>query len=265
MLSVQGIDLDRSTLAFWVGYAAAELMPVYERLKQTVLCSPKLAVDETPIPVLDPGRGKTKTGYFWTMARDDRPWGGSDPPAVLYTYAPGRGGEHLHDLLAGYRGIVQCDGYAPYKNLPKDRIAVAFCWAHLRREFFDIAKGRDAPIAEEALLRIAQLYEIEKAIRGRSADQRCAVRQQNAAPLVEAFKTWLELQLSRVSGKAKSQAPSDTASDTGMASSAFSTTDASSSIPTSSSAPCGLRRSPARTPSSPAATTAPRVGPSTPR
>jgi hypothetical protein len=92
-------------------------MPLYERLKATLLTSPKLAVDETPVPVLDPGRGKTKTGYFWAIARDDMPWGGTDPPAVAYTYAPGRGGEHLEKLLANYRGIVQCDGYAPYTRL----------------------------------------------------------------------------------------------------------------------------------------------------
>ena len=129
MLAAQGLDLDRSTLAFWVGYAAAELVPLYERLKANLLASAKLAVDETPVPVLDPGRGQTKTGYFWAIARDDRPWGGTDPPAVVYTYAPGRGGEHLDKLLADYRGIVQCDGYAPYKKLPADRITVAFCWS----------------------------------------------------------------------------------------------------------------------------------------
>ena len=145
MLAAQGLDLDRSTLAFWVGYAAAELMPLYERLKANLLSSAKLAVDETPVPVLDPGRGQTKTGYFWAIARDDRPWGGRDPPAVVYTYAPGRGGEHLEKLLATYRGIVQCDGYAPYKQLPEDAITLAFCWAHLRREFYDIAKDGHAP------------------------------------------------------------------------------------------------------------------------
>jgi transposase len=102
MLACQGIDLDRSTLAFWVGYAAAELMPLYGRLKANFLTSAKLAVDETPVPVLDPGRGQTKTGYFWAMARDDRPWGGTDPPAVVYTYAPGRGSEHLEKLLANF-------------------------------------------------------------------------------------------------------------------------------------------------------------------
>src|SRR5205085_4411709 len=87
MLAVQGIEIDRSTLAFWVGYAAAELMPLYERLKQTLLSSARIAVDETPVPVLDPGRGKTKTGYFWSMARDDCPFGGKDPPSVIYAYA----------------------------------------------------------------------------------------------------------------------------------------------------------------------------------
>ena len=108
MLAAQGLDLDRSTLAFWVGYAAAELMPLYERLKANLLASAKLAVDETPVPVLDPGRGQTKTGYFWAIARDDRPWGGTDPPAVVYTYAPGRGGEHLEQAarkLSRHRAV----------------------------------------------------------------------------------------------------------------------------------------------------------------
>ena len=201
MLATQGIDLDRSTLAFWVGYAAAELTPLYQRLKQLLLGSAKLAVDETPVPVLDPGRGKTKTGYFWTLARDDRPWAGADPPAVVYTYAPGRGGEHLQALLATYRGIVQCDGYAPYKKLPSDRIVIAFCWAHLRRKLFDIAKGGNAPIATEALVRIAALYEIEADFRGSSADHRRAQRQVRSAPLVNAFRSFLEQQLARVSAK----------------------------------------------------------------
>jgi transposase len=199
MLAAQGLDLNRSTLAFWVGYAAAELMPVYERLKANVLSSAKLAVDETPVPVLDPGRGKTKTGYFWAVARDDRPWGGTDPPAVVYTYAPGRGGEHLEKLLATYRGIVQCDGYAPYKKLPADRITVAFCWSHLRREFFEIAE-RDAPIATEAVARIAQLYAIEKDVRGTSSDVRHAARQARSRPLIDALKIFFEHQLARLSG-----------------------------------------------------------------
>jgi transposase len=201
MLAVQGIEIDRSTLAFWVGYAAAELMPLYERLKENLLSSARLAVDETPVPVLDPGRGRTKTGYFWSMARDDRPFGGTDPPAVAYTYAPGRGGVHLHTLLKDYRGIVQCDGYAPYKKLPKEHITLAFCWAHVRRHFFEIAKKGDAPIATQALLRIAQLYRIEQKIRGNSAEERCAVRWAESVPHVDALKSFLEKQLGRVSAK----------------------------------------------------------------
>src|SRR5580692_10483729 len=202
MLSVQGIDIDRSTLAFWVGYAAAELAPLYERLKRHLLSSSRLAVDETPVPVLDPGRGRTKTGYFWSMARDDRPFGGTDPPAVAYTYAPGRGAVHLHALLKGYRGIVQCDGYAPYKQLPDDAITLAFCWAHVRRGFFEIAKNGNAPIATQALLRIAALYRIEAAIRGKGAEERRAMRQKESTPHCEALKRFLEKQLGRVSAKA---------------------------------------------------------------
>jgi transposase len=200
MLATQGLALDRSTLAFWVGYAAAELTPLYERLKANLLTSAKLAVDETPVPVLDPGRGKTKTGYFWAIARDDRPWGGTDPPGVAYTYAPGRSGEHLEKLLANYRGIVQCDGYAPYKKLPANRIIVAFCWSHLRREFFEIAERGDAPIATEAVARIAQIYAVEKDVRGTSADARSVARQARSRSLVDALKIFFEHQLTRLSG-----------------------------------------------------------------
>jgi transposase len=206
MLAVHGLDIKRSVLAFWVGYAAAELKPVYLRLRQLILASAKVAVDETTVPVLDPGRGRTKQGYFWAVARDDRPWGGTDPPAIAFSYAPGRGAIHGLKLLEGYRGMVQCDGYAAYKTIagktPGEAITLAFCWAHLRRKFFDIAKGGDAPIASEALERIAALYAIEKTIRGMSADDRCRVRQDKSKPLVVSLKTWLEQQLGRVSAKA---------------------------------------------------------------
>jgi transposase len=206
MLLSQGIAIERATLAFWVGYAAAELKPLYLRLRELILGSVKIAVDETVAPVLDPGRGCTKKGYFWAIARDDRPWGGTDPPAVAYTYAPGRGAVHALKMLESYRGIVQCDGYAAYKTIADearlgDAITLAFCWAHLRRKFFDIAKGGSAPIASEALERIAAIYAIEKTIRGKSADERRAMRQDKSKPLVLALKTWLEEQLARASGK----------------------------------------------------------------
>ena len=205
MLATQGIDITRAVLAFWVGYAAAELKPLHSRLRELILASAKIAVDETVAPVLDPGRGRTKQGYFWAVARDDRPWGGTDPPAIAFRYAPGRGAVHGLKLLEGYRGIVQCDGYAAYKKIaatPGEAIMLAFCWAHLRRRFFDIAKGGDAPIASEALERIAALYAIEKTIRGKSAEERRQVRQDKSKPLVASLRAWLEQQLVRVSAKA---------------------------------------------------------------
>src|ERR1700748_3706579 len=130
-------------------------MPLWQRSREILLASPRVFVDEPRAPVLDPGRGRTKTGYFWSIARDDSAWrGGTGPPAVVYTYAPGRGAEHAMTLLTGYRGIVQCDGYAPYKQVVQrgragNAIILAFCWAHLRRRFYEIAKGGSAPIAEE--------------------------------------------------------------------------------------------------------------------
>ncbi len=206
MLLAQGIDIKRAVLAFWVGYAAAELQPLWRRLREIILSSGKIAVDETTAPVLDPGRGRTKKGFFWAIARDDRPWGGTDPPAVAYTYAPGRGAVHALELLDGYRGIVQCDGYAAYKTIAKapreEAITLAFCWAHVRRRFYDIAQGGPAPIASEALERIAALYAIEKSIRGRSADERRIVRQERSKPLLLALKDWFERQLTSVSAKA---------------------------------------------------------------
>jgi transposase len=206
MLLAQGLDIKRAILAFWVGYAAAELQPLYLRLRELILTSGKIAVDETVAPVLDPGRGRTKKGFLWAIARDDRPWGGTDPPAVAYTYAPGRGAVHGLKLLDNYRGVVQCDGYAAYKTIANaardEAITLAFCWAHLRRRFFDIAQGGPAPIASEALERIAALYAIEKTIRGRSAGERRAVRQEKSKPLVLTLKAWLEQQLARVSAKA---------------------------------------------------------------
>jgi len=205
MMAVQGLTLDRSTLAFWVGYAAAELAPVYERLKASLLSSAKISVDETPAPVLDPGRGRTKTGYFWAIARDDRPWQGEDPPGVAYTYAPGRGAVHALKLLDAYTGIVQCDGYTAYKTLTNreraDRITLAFCWSHLRRRFVEIERTSPAPTAKEALARIAQLYAIERNLRGRTAEERRQGRQQHVKPLVTALKAWFEDRLKILSGK----------------------------------------------------------------
>jgi hypothetical protein len=198
----QGIEIDRSTLAFWVGYAAAELKPVWWAMRADLLKSTKLFVDETRAPVLDPGRGKTKSGYFWALARDDRPWRGDDPPAVVYHYTPGRSAKHAVGVLDGFTGIIQTDGYIVYKTVAgRADIVIAHCWAHLRRDFFDITKTGPTPIAEEALRRIAKLYAIEAGIRDRTAAERRSVRQARSRPLVDEFKRWLEQQLGRVSAK----------------------------------------------------------------
>jgi transposase len=200
MMARQGVVLDRSTLAFWVGYAAAEIAPVVARLKEIVLASSRLFADETVVPVLDPGRGRTKQGYFWAIARDDRPWAGRDPPAIVYSYAPGRGREHGRALLGAYRGILQCDGYIAYKKLagPAAAPTLAFCWSHVRRGFYDLAKGGNAPIATEALQRIAALYRIETDIRGLSAEERQSARQTRSKPLLAELRTWFDAQMTKL-------------------------------------------------------------------
>ncbi len=202
--SRQGIDLDRSTLAAWVGRAAFELQPVFEALISDLKRSSKLFMDETRAPVLDPGRKRTKTGYFWALARDDRAWNGPEPPGVAFTYAPGRSGKYADDILQGFAGILQVDGYAGYNRLLKrtdQRVALAYCWAHARRKLFDVTKNAIAPIAEDGLKQIATLYRIEKEIRGQSPDARLAVRKERSAPKLAAFETWLHQHRARVSAK----------------------------------------------------------------
>ena len=203
----QHIELDRSTLAHWVGRAAWLLTPVHERLFEKLKASPKLFADETTAPVLDPGRGRTKTGQLWAVARDDRPWGGTDPPGVAYIYAAGRGADYAVALMKGFAGILQVDGYAGYRSLADSRranqVTLAFCWAHLRRRFYEMAKGGTAPIANEALARIATLYRIETEIRGQDPDARRAVRQARTQPLIADLRAWLARQLGLVSGKSK--------------------------------------------------------------
>src|SRR5437660_6794804 len=200
----QGVNLDRSTLADWVGRAAFLLRPVHERLLDRLKASSKLFADETTAPVLDPGRGRTKTGQLWAYVRDDRAWGGGDPPIVAYVYAPDRKAVRPLAHLAGFRGALQVDGYAGYKVLAeRGQVQLAFCWSHVRRHFYELAQGGLAPIAAEALTRIAALYRIEGEIRGRSAEERRAVRQQRTLPLVEEFQPWLRQKLSLISQKTK--------------------------------------------------------------
>jgi transposase len=204
----QGIELDRSTLADWVGRAAAELRPLHERLFEHLRRSPKLFMDETRAPVLDPGRKRTKTGYLWAVARDDRPWAGPDPPAVVYLYAPGRGAEHAVRSLAGFSGMLQVDGYAAYQALAEPRraggpVTLAYCWSHVRRRFYEIAQGGNAPIAETVLVRIAELYRIESTIRGLAPERRRTVRQARSKPIVDDLRAWLDVQLAKVARRSR--------------------------------------------------------------
>jgi transposase len=198
----QGIDLDRSTLADWVGRGAWWLRPLHEKLLDELRVSTKLFADETTAPVLDPGRGRTKTGRLWAYARDDRPWRGPDPPAVAYVYAPDRKAERPAAHLRGFRGILQVDGYAGYRaRADVGLVELALCWSHARRRFYEIAAAGPAPVATEALRRIGEFYAVEADIRGRSADERRAIRREKAKPLVDDLKPWMEAQLAAVSQK----------------------------------------------------------------
>lgn len=199
----QGIALDRSTMADWMGIAAFMARPLHARMLALLLTSARLFADETTAPVLDPGRGRTKTGKFWAYARDDRPWGGSDPPGVVYVYAPDRKAIRPAAHLAGFAGILQVDGYAGYPAALSGKVTFAFCWAHVRRNFFELHDPKAAastPIAGEALRRIAELYLIERDIGGLDAARRRQIRQQRSKPVIDAFKPWLEANLAKVSG-----------------------------------------------------------------
>ena len=200
----QGITLDRSTLADWVGRAAWLLRPVQERLLMRLKNSTKLFADETTAPVLDPGRGRTKTGQLWAYARDDRPWGGADPPGVAYVYAPDRKAERPITHLAGFKGILQVDGYGGYRVLAeRGDVQLAFCWAHVRRRFFELAAAGPAPIASEALERIAKLYAVESEIRGHGADERRDLRQEKSRLITDDLESWLRTKLGLISQKTK--------------------------------------------------------------
>jgi transposase len=206
MLARQGVHLDRSTLVRWVGAGGRHLELLYDALVADVMASAKIFADETPIPTLEPGRGKTKKAYFWTYARDDRPWGGPDPPAVVYRYADGRGQDHPARHLKDFRGILQVDGYSAYGSVAKKRratgeIVLAECWTHIRRPIYDVYASGNAPLAEEALRWISDLYAIEDEIRGCDPETRKAVRQEKSKPLLDDFDAWLEARLAELPPK----------------------------------------------------------------
>ena len=203
----EGVDLDRSILARWVGEAAALVEPVAEVLRRYVLDTEKLHGDDTPLPVLAPGTGKTKTGRFWTYVRDNRPAGDNRAPAVWFAYSPDRKGEHPQGHLAKFEGILQADAFAGFNKLYQSgAIQEAPCMAHIRRKFFDLMKAHQSPIATEAVERIRALYRIEKEIKGKSADERRAIRSERARPLFDDMRRWLEQALTQLAPKSETAA-----------------------------------------------------------
>src|SRR5271169_3364666 len=197
----EGVELERSTLADWVGGTSALLTPLVEALRRHVMSATKLHADDTPVPVLAPGNGKTKTGRLWTYVRDDRPAGDTAAPAVWFAYSPDRKGEHPERHLRTFRGALQADAYAGFNQLYKEdgRIQEVACWAHVRRKFYDLQQAHASPIASEALERIAALYALEKEIRGRPPDERQQVRTIRARPLLQSLQEWFEVSLTKLS------------------------------------------------------------------
>jgi transposase len=197
-----GVELDRSTLAEWVGGSSRLLAPLVEVLRRHVMAAGKLHADDTPVPVLAPGLGKTKTGRLWTYVRDDRPAGDSTPAAVWFAYSPDRKGEHPQAHLSNFTGTLQADGYAGFDQIYEAGcIQEAACWAHVRRKFYDLEVAHKSPTAAAALERIAALYAIEKEIRGRLPDERREVRNTRSRPLLESLKQWFEETLGKLSRK----------------------------------------------------------------
>ncbi len=203
-----GIHLDRATLAGWMGKMSFHLAPVVDHLLKELKRSDKLFMDETRCPVLDPGRGRTKTGYLWAIARDERPYGGTAPPGVVFCYADGRGGKHAQDFLTGFSGTLQVDGYTGYNALTKPGrksgpVKLAYCWAHARRKLKEVHDRDGSPIAAEGLKQIAAFYRIETEIRGTRAANRLAVRRARTKPLIQAFEVWLATMRGRISRKSR--------------------------------------------------------------
>lgn len=205
LYAAQGVDLDVSTLADWVGACAATLEPLVEEIEGHVLAADRIHADDTTVPVL--AKGKCTTGRLWVYVRDDHPFGGASAPAVVYHYSPTRGGEHPERHLAAYSGLMQADAYSGYNNLyatgrRPGEIIEAACWAHGRRKFFELAELQKAPVAIEAVRRIDELFAIERDIIGKPPDERRAVRQERSKPLVHTLETWLRAERKKLSSKA---------------------------------------------------------------
>ncbi len=204
-----GVELDRATLADWVGKMAALLHPLVGALQRHVLAADRLHADDTPVPVLAPGTGKTKTGRLWVYLRDERPHGGTAPPAVFYRYSPDRKGEHPRAHLAGFSGFLQADGYAGFGPLYEDAdgkpaaVTEVACWAHVRRKIHDVHLATASPLAAEALERIGALFGIERQVSGKPPDERRRARQVQARPLLDDLAVFLDTALAKISGKSE--------------------------------------------------------------
>ncbi len=200
----EGVDLDRSTLAGWVGASSELLAPLVEALHKHVLSARKIHADDTPVPVLAPGNGKTKTGRLWTYVRDERAAGESTAPAVWFAYSPDRRDEHPRQHLRNFKGALQADAYAGFHHLYGDgAIYEVACWAHARRKFHDIHVVHASPITTEAIARIGALYGIEEDVRGKPAEVRREVRQARAKPLLDDLRSWMEKSLRQLSAKSE--------------------------------------------------------------
>lgn len=199
----EGVDIERSTMADWVGRSAALMEPLIAALGRCVLAGGIIHGDDTPVPVLAPGAGKTKTGRLWVYVRDERPHGSKAPPAAFYRYSPDRKGEHPRSHLQSFKGVLQADGYAGFNDLYRGDILEAACWAHARRKFFDVHAASGSPIADEALKRIGDLYRIEERVRGKPPDERRAARLEQSRPILDAMKPWLEARRDDLSRKSE--------------------------------------------------------------
>jgi transposase len=215
-----GVPIDRSTLSQWIGAASRLVSPLVQAVRRHVLGGEQLHADDTPLPVLDPGRGRTKTGYLWTYVRDERPWGSSIAPAVWFEYSASRKGEHPRRHLHGFSGVVHSDAYSGLNGLFEyfdsnkeanrsetragpSRAKRALCWAHVRRKLHDLYVALNSPIAREGVERIGELYAIEDEIRGLPAQERCRERQQRAAPLLESLRSWFLAKLAQLPRKSE--------------------------------------------------------------
>lgn len=212
ILARDGIQIERATLADWVGHAAWWVVPLAELIGTQVMAAPIIHTDDTPIAVLAPGNGKTRTGRLWAYVVDERPWQGKRPPAAYYRFSADRRGERPRDHLAGFRGVIQADAFSGYEALTRSSsasnrdgrgppLAHAACWAHARRKFYEVFESTKSPIAEEALKRIGELYQIEAAITGHSAETRLAARQDRGVAILDALRDWLTAQRRRLSSK----------------------------------------------------------------